>query len=78
MSRANTRAAQHFFGVGKFIPEKMRVARCCTFLLQRVCHNCDKNVKKWGLKVLDTENEQCRECVRHTYLTAYKTECKSV
>lgn len=73
-----TRPVRRFFGIGKIMPERVKVAKCCTFLISRVCHECDKSKREMRFRVLDTENEACRECVRHTYKTAYGVECKSV
>ena len=78
MQAVLSRAAKRFFGVGNLVGEKTKVARCCTFLVRQVCHKCDKSVKMLGMKVCDTDNEQCRKCVRETYRQVYQEECKSV
>ena len=73
------RKARRFFGIGKILPERVKVAKTCIVLLREMCHKCDKSVKMGRIVAsVDTEKTECRECVRLMYKRIYGTECESV
>ena len=72
------RRARRFFGVGKLVSEKVKVAKCCMVLVRQLCHTCDNSKIEFGYKVLDTENEKCLSCVKRMYKEIYQTDCKSL
>ena len=37
-----SRKVRRWFNVNKFVPEKLRVAKCCNFLSLKLCCNCEK------------------------------------
>lgn len=72
-----SRNVRRWFNVGKVVPERVRVARCCTFLTQKVCHGCDKSQKAaFGYKTLNPDNPDCIACIDETYRQVYHEERK--
>lgn len=71
------RKARRWFGVGNLLPEKVKVARCCTFLAQKLCHSCDKcQTAVMGYKVLNPDDPACIACIDETYRQVYHEERK--
>lgn len=71
------RKTRRWFEVGKMVPERVRVARCCTFLISKVCHNCDKSQRAiMGYKIADIDNPACLACIDETYRQVYHEERK--
>lgn len=73
-----TRKARRFFGVGKVLPERVRVALACAVLVKKQCWNCEHCVVDKGRKVVDTDSEVCRSCVRTMHKEIYGTEPTNV
>lgn len=71
------RKTRRWFNVGKIVPEKLRVARCCTFLTQKLCHACPKSQKAvLGYKTMNPEDPDCLACLDETYRQVYHEERK--
>lgn len=71
------RKTRRWFGVDKLIPEKLKVARCCTFLCTKLCRDCEKSKSGiFGRKELDPKNPACIACVDETYRQVYHEERK--
>lgn len=71
------RKTRSFFGVGKILPEKVKVARCCLFLCEKMCNGCEFSKKGMlGRVELDPKNPKCISCVDEAYRQIYGEERK--
>lgn len=63
--------------MNKFVPEKLRVAKCCNFLTLKLCCSCEKsNRGLCGRRELDPKNPDCINCLDEVYRQVYGEERK--
>lgn len=69
-----SRQARRFFGIGKVLPERVRVGLACSVLISRRCWNCEHCALEKGRKVVNVDCAECRACVRSMHKEIYGME----